>query len=525
MIGLHAPFWLALLAVIPLIRWLHCFHRQCSAFPVTTLFLWKSFAQSVESDSSASRPDPRWLLRALIASLLVLALSEPYLQTEKGQPVQVWVDDSISLFTREGDQTRMQLAITQLLDHLRLAGPAQIRINSLSGTKTELLLQPENNSNWGSLITEWAALPGEEPSPPALSSLSMQSQHILLTDTADSLLNQWAQKAPLTKIIHSGEASHNIVLSRLSLRQPLDDSTSTSALLQINNLSINPDTVQLSLELQGVTLIQQAVDIPALQRILLSFTLPAAKEGRLHARIAAKDDSLSLDNELFLDLDQLYPSIFYQRMGDCGPYIKALLDSHPALIKVDRNPQFIIDCSGAANSFESPTLRLNPPRSIQQTSQPAHWHPNFKRDALRFPQGLPYSSNAPSLSSNNSPILSADGRMLILKAKGSPQTIDSYLDTHNTGFTQTPEFPLLIMTLIEQLSGQPLSHEPLTSTRDVNASRITPLGLDSSLSAPASTHSQHQSLVNPLLFTLLALLLLDAAIAAGIIHRPSTSVR
>lgn len=133
--------------------------------------------------------------------------------------------------------------------------------------------------------------------------------------------------------------------------------------------------------------------------------------------------------------------------------------------------------------------------------------------------GLAYSGKAPALDTNAIPILSADDRLLILKHKGSAQRIDCYLDVSDPVLTQRPEYPLLIFSLINQVTGQNLDSAPLTVTRDGNASRIAPLTLPELSTSPLKTQITQTSFTPVLLFAALLVLLLDASLATGLLNK------
>jgi len=525
MISFQAPLWLILLGLVPLIRWLHRFRQHSTSFPSTTLFLWRTFQQDSNIDGAPTRPDPRWLLRALIATLIVLCLSQPSLQHGSGPSIEVWLDDSLSMFAREEGQQRIQAGMQQLQFYLAETKPSRIRIHSLGNPASQLILETDSASRWHSRLAEWTSQPRGEPMPPPAATLSPDSSHILLTDGADRALNSWALSTPLHHIIQTGNAQHNIALTRLSLRQPLNGSSSGSAhingMVRIDNPGDTPQQSRLILQLGERILETQMLDIPSSDKVITTFSVPSTARGRLQARIESAHDSLALDNELGLDLDRLHPPLHYQLQGSCGLHVMAALDAQPALIRVENQPELMIDCSGQANNQADestrPTLRLHPSQSILHTTQSAHWHPDIALNSLHLAAGLAYSDAAPPLSSSGNPILSADGRMLILQRQESAQTIDSYLDTSDTTFARRPEYPLLILGLIGRLAGRSPGTDPLTASRDRTASRITPAALAITPAPAGEARATQTSLTSLLLIAALLLLVVDAALAFGLI--------
>lgn len=526
MISFQAPFWLLLLALLPLIRWLHRFRQQSRTFASTTLFLWRNIQHHKSSNGTLSKPDPRWILRALLATLLILSLAEPCLQTKNRPSIEVWLDDSLSMFVNEEKQQRIQMAVQQLQHYLLKSEPSAIQIHSLGNPASLLILDPADSSGWPARLSEWTSRPRGEPSPPPPATLSADNNHVLLTDGADSALNEWAQSAPLQHVIQPGKKTQNIALSRLSLRQPLHESDNIVGLARIDNLGNVPQKTRLVLQ-QGKQIIEEKMlDLPPSAKTIVTFNIPAIKQNSLYARLEAVNDSLPLDplpldNSLQLETGKLTPVLRYEKRGFCSQQLMAVLDSHPALVQAKNQVDVIIDCSDQSSNqgreSEQPTLNLHPPRSIQQTTQTAHWHKNLTMEPLRMTAGLPYSNEAPALNAESIPVLSANGRLLILKKDDTTQTIDSYLDFSDPVFARQAEYPLLIFSLIAQVTGRSLDKTPFTIARDINASRITPLTLSGISASPAETQTTQTSFTPILLLASLLALLLDAGLAASLV--------
>ena len=510
MIGFQSPLWLLLLGLIPLIRWLHRFRMQAPTLPSTTLFLWASLQQDTARQGDLDTPDPRWMLRALICSLLVLALAEPRLPRTQQLPLEVWLDDSLSMFTRESEQTRLQLALLQLQSYLEDHDFPRIEVHSLGNPEITLSLDPRDNSRWQTRLNAWASHHREEPAPPPAAALSSQSRHILITDGADHALNRWAQAAPLTRIIKSAELRQNLVLSRLNIRDPIANSTTVTGTVRIDNLGDRAHRARLDIEQQQELIKTVELDIPPQGQVVTSFEL--ADKGALRARLHSDSDPLPQDNSLELDWSGRQPTLGYTLHGDCDPRFMAVIDSHPALVEKGTRAELLIDCSAQALDSALPTLRLHPLQGRRRTTQSAHWHKRLTTGYLPLAAGIAYSDEAPALASASSPLLSANGRVLIGQRPGARKLIDSYLDSGDAGFSREPPYPLLYLGLISYLGGQSLELAPLSVSRDIDASRISPLPL-AGVGAPAALPaSAVTTFTNPILFIVFVLLLLDAAL-------------
>ncbi len=517
MISFEAPLWLLLLGLLPLIRWLHRFRLQSRIRPSTTVFLWSGFLRQSINDGSPGKPDPRWMLRALITTLLILALAKPYLDSTQQRPVEVWIDDSLSMFTLEQGQQRIQAGLQLLNSYLVEQTPPGIQLHSLGNPASVLQLDAENISNWTAKTGAWASQPRDEPHPPVLVSLSPQSRHILITDGADDSLNRWAQSAPLTHIIRVGELGQNLALSRLSLRQSLTDSADITGATRIDNLGDSAQRVRLIIEQQDNTIKTQELDIPASAYSSTSFSITTSEQGLIKARLESVNDPLSLDNSMKLELKNLQASVRYQILGDCGPQILAVVDSHPALIRVDSGAEMLINCGDPAQIATLPTLVLHRPISIHRTTQTAHWHKELLMDYLPVETSVAYSDEAPALSSDNIPILSADGRLLVLKQPDNRNIIDCYLDTSDPAFSRRAQFPLLIFGLISHLTQSNLETPPLTISRNIEASRIAPKHFSSIPVNHIAAQPIRNFIVTQLLLVTLLLLIADAALNTSMI--------
>ena len=105
LLSFAAPIWLSGLLLLPVIRWLHRGGRQRRAVPVSRLDLWQRSVASSPAAGERRPPDPAWRRRALLTALLFIALSEPQLPEQRTR-ITLWVDDSLSMLTREAQRQR-----------------------------------------------------------------------------------------------------------------------------------------------------------------------------------------------------------------------------------------------------------------------------------------------------------------------------------------------------------------------------------------------------------------------------------
>jgi hypothetical protein len=107
------PVWLFGFLLLPVIRWLHRGGRQQRAVPVSRLDLWRRAAASSPVAGERRPPEPAWRRRALLTALLVVALAEPQVP-EQRTDITLWIDDSLSMLTREEHGTRLAEGLMQV---------------------------------------------------------------------------------------------------------------------------------------------------------------------------------------------------------------------------------------------------------------------------------------------------------------------------------------------------------------------------------------------------------------------------
>jgi len=511
MIGFQAPLWLLLLGLIPLIRWLHRFNLQSTTLPSTTLFLWSALQRRSSRDGSPGKPDPRWVLRALISALLILALAKPQLQGTDEAPVEVWIDDSLSMFTLEQGHSRLQTGLRQLQSYLREHQFSGIQLHSLGDPTRVLPLDPADTSTWADQLDAWTSHPRAEPLPPPTVTLSTQASHVLVTDGADSSVNRWAGSAPLSHVIRSGNLRQNLALSRLSLRESLTDSGLIAGSARIDNLGDSSQSLRLVISQQEGIIKTLELEIPPLANRSTTFSIALDSKGSLQAQLQSSDDPLPLDDSLELDLAGLRSPLGYSVLGDCEPSFMAVIDSHPALVRMNAGADVLINCGAETRKSTLPELVLHPASNLRRTTQSAHWHEALSTGYLPLTAGLAYSNEAPTLASSNTPILSANGRVLISQRADADRVIDCYIDTGDAAFSREAQYPLLVLALISRLSGRNLETVPLTIDRDPRASRITPIAFPVDAASRASPRPSAILLTTPILLAIFLLLLMDAA--------------
>ncbi len=130
LLSFAAPIWLSGLGLLPVIRWLHRGGRQRRAVPVSRLGLWQRSVASSPAAGERRPPDPAWRRRALLTALLFVALSEPQLADERTH-ITLWIDDSLSMLTREAHGTRLAEGLAQARSLLAEVPNADVEVRTL----------------------------------------------------------------------------------------------------------------------------------------------------------------------------------------------------------------------------------------------------------------------------------------------------------------------------------------------------------------------------------------------------------
>ena len=125
------PLWLAGLVLLPAIRWLHRAGPPRREVAVSRLALWRGAEASRPNPGARRPPDPAWRRRALLAALLLIALAGPRWPEERVR-VTLWVDDSLSMLTREASGTRLAEGLASARSQLAELPQADVEVRVLS---------------------------------------------------------------------------------------------------------------------------------------------------------------------------------------------------------------------------------------------------------------------------------------------------------------------------------------------------------------------------------------------------------
>ncbi len=393
MLSLATPWWLLGLLLLPVIRWLHRGGRHRRSVPVARLGLWRAAVVSPPAAGERRPPDPAWRRRALLVALLCLALAEPQLPARQ-VGLTLWVDDSISMQTREAQGTRLAVALAQARSLVAKAETADVEVRALGDPWQSL--GPLTDA----VVNTLAARAGrKEPAAPPPALLRADRLHWLVTDGADAGLLDWPAGRRADRVIQVGAVTRNVGINRLSARRNPDEPEVVDLLLELTNGGNVAETrvVVFSTGVGEVVRSSQRVEAGASVLVMArvaaprpaSVPVPASGptstgvpavpvEVPAPAQVVASlqpGDALAEDDRMVLDLAPLQRR---QVAVDpaCPTALVAAVASHPGLAVVPLSAavaDVVLDCTtpGAPRAVASIGIRAD--RTPAQAAGPLQW--------------------------------------------------------------------------------------------------------------------------------------------------------
>lgn len=523
--GFLSPFWLLLLAGLPLIRWLHRWRAPLSEWQVSAVFLWASASQDAAPGDTRNRPDPAWRRRALAAALLVIALSRPYWELQ-AQSVIVWVDDSPSMFTLEDGKTRLANAFELLLEQLAasdndVARNADIRLRSLTNPAHTVIYSRGIALD----ANDWRPAHVRHTFAPPLPDLYQLRSHWLVTDGASEGVRAWAQRVQPERIIQTGWSTENSALTVLAAsRDPVED-THFDILVTVANTGLQPVTRLLRLESGGQLLMNEDLQLEPGETIHLQRNV--ATTANFLSATLTPTDALDLDDHLTLSMDPLQ-KVPVRVDRNCGLALRRVLNVHPAVRLSDTNTAqtLVISCPQTAFDTGPDTITTTAGARIRVLNGPSQkisttpvWLPNERTpDQLVLSSGWLSVSRWPASYPQN-------GRRRILDAGGYPlaflhnrnaagfASVDTVIDLAYLPFTQQPEYAAFVATLMDLATGRQLLDEAASVSGDKAASTVIPGRIETEQNRSRQYHRRSTQSVSSWFVMLAALLLaLDVAL-------------
>jgi len=467
MISFSAPLWLLGLALVPVIYWLHRTAVVNQSTVLAHLQHWPASDPPGPANGKRSA-DPAWRRRALLTALLVLALAGPRTHGN-GQRVTLWVDDSVSMLTKEAGETRLGAALAQ--------AQAEVAAASLDST-VRTLSDPWRD--WGPLTTTVAtaiaAQAGKEPAKWEVALLSQTAAHWLVTDTADPAVLDWPGGKRPDRVITAGKETRNVGIQSVSARRSPATGRSLEVAVRVTNGGTVTESRDVAVAaLQGEsweTVARWPLVLAAAESKLLSASVPDS------ARIAASltpGDALATDDRQELDLRPLARrGIAVDR--SCPAGIAAAVRAHPALELADGSRSVAAWACGSSTNSTLPTIRLvttQPPAAITGALQWSSLIPGELRASLDGAAMQTAGTLAPLRSADRA-LLSVGGVPLIARRGTEPPSLEVAIDLSAPQSGKAAHVPLLVNLLFEQLLGEPLLDAVVSLDRGPRAVMVTP---------------------------------------------------
>lgn len=515
-----APWVLAGLGLVPLIRWLHRFRELGTSQPVAALFLWASSATPPEGGLQRQPPDPRWRRRALLVALLVLAMAGPTLRTEAPTTVQVWWDDGVSMHTLEAGQSRHQIAATRLLQTLSDQGVTDIELRRLRGVGEVLRLQAGEASDHAAALAAWLAKPPDGADRPALPRLEQDRVHWLVSDGADHRVASWASLAPLQRVVPVGTATENLALTLLSVRPPADGNDAIEGLALVHNTGLAPAQARIKASAGADPLSSEVIELAPDANHPWRFSLPpGATAVRVELeRVGDHIEALRLDDALELDTSTLGRSRRVLLDPACPSTLLHALGSHPRLTVLHDDsaaPDLVAACSAAAPGGSLPLLWLPPATSVHRMpTADAYWLDDPQRATSRLRFDAPPRINT-AATADGTPALAVLDQPLALLAGEPRRILTVLLDLDDPALQTSAAFPQLVAGLLERLLGEETLAPHLAVERPLAAARIAPGSFSLSAQAADVTAATKAEPLSPWLLSAALLLILWEILAAA----------
>ncbi len=530
MAEMASPWWLiAALAAGPLMWWIHRFDHVAAVRDVSALFLWGSPDTQSRLGRSARVSDPAWRLRAITVLCLFVGLAQPIWTLPGSTTIEVWFDDSISMTTFEKKEPRWRIAISALVDALRLVGPDRVVVQSLSISGKSLNLDVQNVDHWPQELAGWIDFVPLERNLPLPNQMSPYMSHWLVSDGADPNLADWLRMAPISRVIRVGSARENVGIGRLAVRNSLLDPNKRVGLVQIHN--VGNQTVQRQLVIRAGGRMLRRVDllIEPGQQVVERFEIDASVQTSIEAALDPADN-LRLDDVLALDLSSAEAKVAVAMDRSCGAFVQAALAVHPSLeltFDAGGNPALSISCGRDHPAGRNARIWFRRGETSKPVTDPPLWEFDIGplRRILLKPEWLRYFAE-PLVGDDIHPLLMSGETPLIFLDRSDGSIIEVRLDTSFPTLVRRPEFAAVVAGLVDLALGRETLDQIASSWRNPNLSKIAPQELPRVNRDQNQKESLMSSDLSPYLIILaFALLLYDmiATVKGRMPYRSSSS--
>jgi hypothetical protein len=508
LLTLVTPAWLAGLLLVPLIRWLHRGGRHRRAVSVSYLRLWRAAAERSPAAGERQPPDPAWRRRALLAALLFVALAQPQ-WPERRPGLTLWVDDSLSMLTRETQGTRLAEGLAQARALLAESAGAEVDVRTLADPWRSLGALTE-----ATVATIVAGAGTKPPNVPPAALLRRDHAQWLVTDGADAALFDWPGDRRPDRVIQVAGVTRNVGLERLSARRSLDDPDRVDLLLMVANGGTAAETREVAFITAAGEQARSTQRLEPGASAFVRASIPASTSVRA---TLSPGDALAEDDAIVLDLAALRR----RRVAvdpTCPAALGAAVGAHPALTRVPEPASDVaaaLDCGSPGAARELPTLRVRadqlprPARGAVQWASSAAAPRDLGLDADRLQLGARLQ-----VQPADAVLLAVGDEPVVVRRAGASALLETSIDF--AAMTRGPELPRLVNWMFERVLGGPLLDDIAVIDRGAGAARVAPVArtaAPSSAPAPADAGEQRDR-TRPLLLVALLVLLWEIAALA-----------
>ena len=463
MIAVTHPLWLLGLLLIPAVWWLHRSRGHGALFPVASLLLWESTRADASASTRAQRADPAWRRRALLVSLLAVALAAPTLNIEHKQVI-VWLDDGLSMMAVERNgQKRWQLGIDQVQKVAAGYPDRSFRLRTLGGNRKALPLGRPT------VLTPRI----DESDLPAPASLDANLEHWLLTDGTDPALTAWAAAAGIERVFVTGSSTDNVALLAIAARPNLIVPTRLDLDITIGNNGGAAATRTLAVFAGPERLMQSPLVLQAGE--LTNVRLDIARPETALRAILNPGDALELDDSLELPL----ASFRRNRValaGTCGAALRRAIAAHPQFDISDNVAVDLRIVCGAEASCNAGVACVTLLRGNASQVLPADilWSQDAidAGAAVALPVGLRAQAGGLRVGVNDQVLMWAGKEPQVRVTVAAPRQLVTSLDLASPAVSNQPEYALLVAALLDSALGRPQLQKVARLARDRGASRI-----------------------------------------------------
>jgi hypothetical protein len=462
------PVWLFGVVLLPMIRWLHRGGRQRRVVPVSRLELWRRAAASSPAAGERRPPDPAWRRRALLTALLVMALAEPQLP-DQHTDITLWIDDSLSMLTREEHGTRLAEGLAQVRSLLAEVPHANVEVRTLGDPWHSLGAFTE-----ATIATIVAGAGRKKPTPPPGALLRRDSLHWLLTDGTHSALFEWPGDSPPDRIVRVGGVTRNVGLERLSARRNPNDPERYDVLLRVANGGTSPETRVVVFATDAGVVARSNLDLDPGGFTLVHTLIPASANVRATLQ---PGDALAEDDEIVLDLDPLHK----RRVATdakCPTALRVAVAAHPALVLAKEDATdvaAVLDCGTRSAASDVASIRVLANRTPARLHGSVQWSssvPESRRIGLDT--GRLQVAARLEARPGDAVLLSVGDEPLIVSRAGGSKLLETSLDFDSAETLRGPEIPLLVNLMFEHLLNSHLLDEIAIVDRGADSTKVAP---------------------------------------------------